>query len=569
MKPTLPQHDPDPSARAARLAKTAERYAWHIDEHGILVIDALPKDEDYDLPYALDGAGAAFELLRNRANQKSVNWPSLRSELSLDGASSPSEYIKRATKRLWETREYLPRQRPTSIDGYSDLITTLPKPLSMGLHDDDLFFAWRQVAGMTPILLQRITRVPDHLGLDARAFTRGAGADDSLDAALAEGRLFVVDYACLAGLEAGTTEGLNKHVYAPIAVFVAQGGALRPVGIQLNQHPDPAHPLWTPGDGIAWRMAKAVVNSAEMAFNGVVAHFGLCHLAAEALICVTRQRLADTHPLTLLLAPHFHYTLATNQTARTSIVNPGGKQEYLMGGTLESNFTVTRAALAAVQYDRIGARADAAARGVDDREVLPAHPYRDDGEPVADAIHRYTAAYVRAHYEDDASVGADPELRAWREALSRDAGFAAVPALDTRDAVARFVGDLIWRLTGYHAVVNYGGHDYASWAVDMPSALFAAGPEAGASEARWQEMLPPVVVANGMLEQMYSLRAIHRNALGDETAPHARDARVREAIARFREELAVIERESEARDKTRPWSFPYLRPSRISNSIHV
>lgn len=568
MIPTLPQQDPSPERRAERLAQQAARYAFNRDHYGALFADEVAKGDSYDLPYSVSAVAVALDILKNRVKQGRDEWPALDSELRALDQGAPARAIGLAVKRLWDTKDYVPIQRPLRIDGYTDIIAALPTPLSVGHDDDDAFFAWRQLAGMAPVTIRRLSAVPDHLALDEAAFARAAQDPGTLAAALAEGRLFVVDYAPLSALKPGTAEGLQKFVYAPIAAFVtAPGGTLRPVAIQLGQSPDA--PLRTPGDGLAWRMAKVAVNNAEMLFNGLVTHFGLSHLVAEALVCVTHRSLAPEHPLLRLLAPHFAYTTASNQTARTSIVNPGGKQEYLMGGTLASNFEVTLGAIRAERYDRLGARVDLADRGVDDPTTLPVYPFRDDGVGLADALQRWVAGYVAVYYAEDGAVTADAELRAWAEALTRDAGFQGVPTLDTVAALSRFVGDLLWRITGYHAVMNYAGHDYASWATETPSALFGPASVAAASEADVRAMLPPLRVANGMLEQMYSLRGIQQNRVGDYPVGHLLDPRLHAARAVLRADLERLETEVVARDALRPWSFGYLRPSRVPNSIHV
>lgn len=570
MRPTLPQHDADPAKRREALAAQAARYAFHRDHYGALFAAEVARGDFFDVPYGLAAVGAAVAMFHNRARQGHDAWPSVESELRAIAAESPELAVTAAFERLWRTKDYLAAQRPTALSGYADLIASLPRPLSLGRDDDDAFFAWRQLAGMAPVSLRRLDALPDHLALTARDFSRARADGDRLDAALAEGRLFVVDYAALSPLRPGAAEGLTKRVYAPIAVFVTSpAGALCPVAVQLHQRPRADVPLVTPADGLAWRLARVAVNNAEMLFNGLVAHFGRSHLVAEALVCVSRSQLAPAHPLMHLLAPHFNYTTAANKTARTTIVNPGGKQEYLMGGTLESNFEVTLAEIRAERYDRLGLRADLADRGVDDPRTLPEYPYRDDGLALADALRRWSGAYLRAHYPDDEAVRGDLELRAWADALGRDGDLRRVPALETVAALGDFVGDLLWRLTGYHAVVNYAGYDYASLALDTPSALFGDVALAAPSDDVLRAMLPPLRVANGMLEQMYSLRAIQMDRVGDRPlAPPFTDP-AGDALKALRRELDEVESATSARDALRRWSFPYLLPSRVPNSVHV
>ena len=103
----------------------------------------------------------------------------------------------------------------------------------------------------------------------------------------------------------------------------------------------------------------------------------------------------------------------------------------------------------------------------------------------------------------------------------------------------------------------------------MPSAIFGPGPTAGATEEQWREMLPPLSVANQMLELMLALGAIYLNRLGDYPGGHFEDPRVLPGLTRFQAALEEIAKETSARDAKRPWSFPFLHPARVSASIHV
>jgi arachidonate 15-lipoxygenase len=570
MRLSLPQDDHDREARAAQLAEQAAAYSYNRDHMGVLFASAVPRGEDYDLRYALAVLEQGSEILRNRASQSTAQWPPLDLHLEELAAFAPGRAIEELTRCLAATTGHLPGRRPTDLAGYADLIATLPRPLGLGREDDDAFFAWQQVAGATPITLRGIDALPGNFPLDAATYARALGGADQLDQALAEGRLFLVDYALFDGLPMGTSDGMEKYLWAPLALFARLAdGHLHPVAIQTGQQPGPANPIWTPADGVAWRMAKTAVQTAEMNMNGVVAHFGLCHAVAEAFICITHRQLAPAHPLLHLLGPHFHYTLAVNETARTSLVSAGGTQEVLQSGTLAGNFVVINRALAGLRFDGIGARAEFAARRVDDPARLPNYPFRDDGVPIADALGRWAEAYVRVYYADDAAVAADAEVQGWAAELGGPGGFGGMPALDSIAALAGFVGDMLWRLTGYHAVINYGGWDYAAWAPGMPSAAFGPGPRAGASEADWMAMLPPLDVANRLLELMHTLRTIRINRLGDYPLGHFLDRRVHEALAALGSELEAIGAATAARDAARPWSFPFLHPTFVPNSIHV
>ena len=574
MRLTLPQDDRDSEARAHARSEQASAYRYNRDTLGMLFATSVPHREQFDARYAAAVMKNAADVLKNRAAQSIATWPSDDHALAQLGAHAPHEAVLGLARHLSATTGHLPDQQPTDVRGYADLIATLPKPLALarGGFDDDLFFAWQQVAGTTPINLRGIDAVPDHFPLDPAAFERAVGGTDTLDAARAEGRLFLSDYAMFDGMPTGQTAGRPRYLWAPLALFVrSPDGALRPVGIQLAQRPSEDNPIVLPGDGLAWRMAKTAVQTADMNVNGVVAHFGLCHAVTESFLCASHRQLAPSHPLLHLLLPHFEYTLAVNERARNSVVNVGGTQDTLLSGTREADFEVTNRAVASERWDRAGARAEFAARGVDDARRLPVYPFRDDGVPLADALHRWVEGYLRVYYASDDAVRGDEEVRAWAEELGGPGGFHGMPKLDTITALARFTGDVLFRITGLHAVINYAGWDFAAWAPSMPSMGFGPGPAARktATEAHWQAMLPPLSVANGLLEMLYFLGHTRMNRLGEYPKGHFDDPRVAPLLVRFQGDLAALGRDSKARDAARPWSFPFLHPDLLTASISV
>jgi len=570
---TLPQNDSDTGTRASELEATGAPYSYNRNHMGVLFADSVPPADNYDAPYAALSLSIGAQIQANRAAQKTTSWPAPDGTLAGLAGSAPGEVIGTIAQHLAATSNHLPDDRPIDVQGYADLIATLSPPLALGRVDDDRFFAWQQIAGATPVTLRGIDRLPDNLPVDAAIYARALGDTDRLDAAIAEGRLFLADYALWDGMITGKTCGLQKYLCAPLALFArVPGGDLMPVAIQVGQRPGKENPIWTPQDGIAWRMAKTTVTTADMNVNGVVAHFGLCHAVTEALICISHRRLSVRHPLLQLLLPHFRYTLAVNETARTQLVNPGGTQETLQSGTLEANFQVINRSLGEIKFDKIGARAELASRGLEDRERLPVHPFRDDGVPIADAIHAWVHDYLRIYYADDSAVVADTEVRAWAAELAGPGGYGCMPALDSVPSLARFVADMIWRITGFHSVINYGGWDYAAWAPGMPSASFGPAPSSGvggADEAKWRAMLPPLSTASKMMELMFTLANMRLNRIGDYPIGTFLEPRVLPLLARFNATLTQIQADTEARDATRPWRFPFLHPNQVPLSIHV
>jgi len=81
-------------------------------------------------------------------------------------------------------------------------------------------------------------------------------------------------------------------------------------------------------------------------------------------------------------------------------------------------------------------------------------------------------------------------------------------------------------------------------------------------------IMPPFGQASYQLWWCKLLTSYRYDKLGDYlsqfSAPEAQLA-----VQVFRQRLQVIEKENEARDATRPVSFPYLKPSLCINSINT
>ncbi len=225
----------------------------------------------------------------------------------------------------------------------------------------------------------------------------------------------------LDGLEAGS----GKQLAAPLALFArARGGArLVPVAIQCAQRPSAAAPILTPADGVAWQMARVVVQVADANVQESFQHLGRAHFLLEAFGMAMERQLSTRHPLFVLLSPHLHGTLAINGAARDKLVVPGGQLDELLAPTLDGSLSLVRRALSTFRLPDAAFAKDLESRGVESTDVLPEYPFRDDGALAQAAIDAFVDAYVRIAYASDAEVEADVELRAFvGEVRSEDGG---------------------------------------------------------------------------------------------------------------------------------------------------
>jgi len=578
--PTLPQHDPDAERRAAALARARSEYTYDYVYQGLCFTGELPERERFDRPYLEQSVKAVAELkandaitgLRRRAGEVSASVEAIVSGVLSGDLGHPARELMAELRNTGDTA------RVESMAEYDGMFRTLREPAAKPIWDADWAFAWQRIAGAVPTQLRRLDEPLDHLGVTDAHVAAARGGGVTLDAARGEGRLFVCDYRRFDGIPGGRfpptdPDGVPKHVQAPIALFHASTDqGLRPVAIQCGQLPDA--PIHTPADGVRWQLAKTVVQVADANLEGIVVHFGYCHMILQRFALAARRQLAAGHPLLALLAPHFRYTLAANDYARRDLVSPDGTQDRVLAPVLEATLAVLRESIREVELEDLDPIVAASRAGVDDRDVLAVHPFRDDGRTVFEATRRWVDAYVTLYYPSDADVAADVELRAFVDEIgSPDGGrlprlvSAGAPA--TRAGLVDLVARVIHRAATYHAAINYNWFDWMAYVPNMPAAaaIRMPGPETRVDDSTLRSMMPPRSLGLEQLAQVWSVDSIHVEYLGDYPEGFS-DPRVAPLLERFRAELRDAESTIDARNAERRIPYTCLKPSRVTASIH-
>ncbi|MFI5301336.1 MAG: lipoxygenase family protein, partial [Polyangiales bacterium] len=489
--PCRPSAAADPIARARQLdaMRASLRYAYD-QPPGIAMAESVPKGHEYPPEVVLKVVelGLAMKLNRAAADLEGVTFKSLLHRTPAATSSS-----LRSCRALFAT---------IGAPAIAAIAPTDPRA--------DAAFAWQRVAGANPFLLRAIDRLPDNFRVTAADFTRAIGSADSLDAARAEGRLFLADWAALEGIPAGVGDGRNKHLAAPLALFVNRlGVGLRPVAIQCAQTPVAGAAPLTPDDGVAWQIARAIVQAADCNLQEIFFHLGRAHFLVEAFAVATLRQLAPQHPIATLLAPHFEGTLAINDAARTKLCVAGGQMETLLAPTREAALALSRSAIETFRFDDDRLPNELARRGVADASVLADYPFRDDARLIWDAIDAFARAYVALYYEDDAAVANDTELAAWVDEIrSNDGGrVRGFPErIDSRARLGDALGWLVFTTSAHHASVNYTQFDWMGYAPNMPASGYASAPVAGASldaDAAWAALLPSPSLAAEQVDFFY------------------------------------------------------------------
>lgn len=572
MKPSLPQNETSREDRQDALRKARETYNYNTDYHDILLAEHVPSSDDYTLPYIAEVIGLKA-LFKANLVVGGPGWSGMKALKELVDAD-PGQVVD-TFQELWEEAiDGSLAMRAKGYEDYDDMFSVIQKPEIANRWREDRFFAWQRLTGGNPTVIERMDAIPSKFPLTEAHYQRALCGQDTLAAALAEGRLFVTDFEILDKTPTGETTGFKKYLWAPIAAFAqAPWGEFVPVAIQCEQTPGPDNPIYTPQDGLRWEMAKTVLQVADVNWKGTTVHLGYCHLVMEAVILTSHRELAPNHPLMLLLHPHFQMTLTVNRTARTGLINPGGYMDLLQSGTLEGSLGILKRGMAKLSLRKYGPWGDLKERGVDDTEALPVYPYRDDALPTARALRKWVDGYLRLYYHSNQDVLDDKELSAWQEMLGSDDGgrLVDVPELRNFEALVDFVTHILFRCTSYHSAINYSGWEHAGYAPNMPTAAFGPGPSPHKepTEADLLNMMPPLNVARGAFTLMYQLYETRHNQIGHYPRGHFEDSRVKPLLKALQKDLEEVEDEIKARNKARYLPYERLLPSLVPLSIHV
>jgi arachidonate 15-lipoxygenase len=456
-----------------------------------------------------------------------------------------------------------------------------PNPQLVENFQEDIPFGLQRVIGVNPVVLRAVSeRQPLPEPLSAAAIGR-IFADQvsgiTYDDAVAQKRLYVLDYAMLAVLQRNPGQidgGRKQHITTPIVVLFQQDdGLLRPLAIQLEQSADGNQNIYSAGDGNLWLAAKTFAQIADGNHHILYTHATRIHYVMEAIIMASRRQLYTRHPLYALLDPHLQFTLNVNHQ-HTFLKNrrgvPGRFGE-LFAGDYDATLQCMADAMTSFDFAESAFPRDITTRGVDNPALF--YPYRDDGQLLWDAIQAFAAQYIDACYAADSDVVQDTEINAWAHDIAapdrgRIRGFPQ--RFQTKNALAETVGHVIFLCTAHHSCIHFNQYSYPGFVPNMPYASYVP-PLSGnekAIDADGLMRIQPAFRAAYSQTWTYFLTNFRVNRIGEYRLP-CFDAATHDAIKRFGARLQAIDAEIESRNRSRKVSYLRMQPSVIPNSVSV
>ena len=578
MSAFLPAFDPDPETRAFEREARRREYRFN---HGyvspLALAHEVPRRDRFPIDFTTMVLGKVITNVANEADADSSVRRSLRQAANpIADALLAGSTVVRGVAGLVSQAIGLQAEsgRLQSIDDFNALFHVIGLPPIAKDFEKDSTFAELRLAGPNPVLIRRIDKPDDRFPVTDAHF-QIALPDDTLAAAGAEGRLFLVDYAPLDGAENGIApSGVKKYLYAPLALFAANKTtkALTPVAIQCKQKPAVDNPIFTPDDGYNWRIAKTIVEIADGNYHESITHLGRTHLTIEPFAIAAHRQFGPRHPVNVLLQPHFDGTLAVNHLARMKLISVGGVIDKILGGTINATLGFTAWGVQNHAFKEQLPTETFKRRGVADTSILPNYPYRDDALLHWEAIREWAATYLRCFYRSDAEVAADPEVAAWLTEVSAKTGgrLNGVDPARTLPELVDVCALIIFTASTQHAAVNFPQYEIMSYAPAMPLAGYAEAPTAkkGATEADYMAHLPPRDQAALQMNTGYMLGAVHYSQLGHYEDDYFGEPRLHELANRFVAKMDDIEKTITERNKNRR-PYPFLLPSGVPQSINI
>jgi arachidonate 15-lipoxygenase len=578
MSAFLPAFDPDPATREeGRKAKCAEYVYNHEYVSPLAFVEDVPGRDRFPIDFTTLVLGKVMTNVANEADANSALRRTLRKMDTplTDAVLAGSTAVRAVGKAVGALiGSEAASDRLQSIDDYNALFHVIGLPPIAKDFELDSTFAELRLAGPNPVLIHRIDKLDARFPVTDEHF-QIALPGDTLAAAGAEGRLFLVDYQKLDGAENGVApSGIPKYLYAPLALFAVNKDTrkLVPVAIQCKQTPGPDNPIFTPDDGYNWRIAKTIVEIADGNYHEAITHLGRTHLTVEPFVVAAHRSFGPNHPLHVLLLPHFDGTLAINHLARLKLISPDGVVDRLLGCKISVALGLSAWGVQGHAFMDLLPPASFKLRGVDDTAILPIYSYRDDALLHWDAVREWVASYVRCFYRSDAEVAADLEVAAWLTEVSAKTG-GRINGIQPTRTLAELVDVtalVIFTASAQHAAVNFPQFDVMSYAPAMPLAGYAPAPttKTGATEADYFAMLPPRDQAALQMNTGHMLGTAHYTQLGHYKKGYFGEPRIEELANRFASKLDEIERIITERNQHRR-PYPFMLPSGVPQSINI
>uniref|UniRef100_A0A671YUR2 Arachidonate 5-lipoxygenase b, tandem duplicate 2 n=1 Tax=Sparus aurata TaxID=8175 RepID=A0A671YUR2_SPAAU len=425
---------------------------------------------------------------------------------------------------------------------------------------EDFMFGYQFLNGCNPVIIKKCTKLPEKFPVTHEMVSVSLERDMTLQEEIEAGNIYIADYEVLDGISPNSTDPCTlQYLAAPICLlYKTARNKILPIAIQLGQTPGKDNPIFLPTDGqYDWLLAKIWVRSADFHHHQTITHLLRTHLITEVFAIAMYRQLPAVHPVYKLLTPHIRFTIAINTKAREQLICECGifdKANATGGG---GHVQLVQKAVKNLTFRSLCFPDAIKARGVDSKEDLPTYFYRDDGYLVWGATKSFVSDVVHIYYTSDEAVQADEEIQAFiKDVCSfgmQDFDHCEFPkSVKSREELAEYLTVIVFTASAQHAAVNFGQCTTCP-DTQLPSAVTRASPPAECLPGRMTSLLslPP---------QLY---------LGMYPDEHFIEKPVKEAMEKFRKQLAEVTSSIKRRNDGKRLPYYNMSPDKIPNSVAV
>ncbi|XP_051815431.1 polyunsaturated fatty acid 5-lipoxygenase [Acanthochromis polyacanthus] len=446
---------------------------------------------------------------------------------------------------------------------------------------EDFMFGYQFLNGCNPVVIQKCTKLPDKFPVTHEMVSVSLERELTLEQEIEAGNVYIVDYKVLDGITPNGTDPCTlQYLAAPICLLYNNTqNKILPIAIQLGQTPGEDNPIFLPTDGeYDWLLAKIWVRSADFQHHQTITHLLRTHLITEMFAVAMYRQLPAVHPVYKLLIPHIRFTIAINTKAREQLICECGifdKANATGGG---GHVQLVQKGVKSLTFRSLCFPDMIKIRGADSKEDLPTYFYRDDGYKVWEATKSFVSDVVCIYYTSDETVQADEEIQAFvKDVCSfgmQDFDQCEFPkSVKSREELIEYLTVIVFTASSQHAAVNFGQYDWCSWIPNAPSTMRKPPPNRkGLADVNLIiESLPDRGRSSWHLGAVWALSQYQENELylGMYPDEHFIEKPVKEAMEKFRKQLAEITSSIKKRNEGKKLPYYNMSPDKIPNSVAV
>ena len=228
----------------------------------------------------------------------------------------------------------------------------------------------------------------------------------------------------------------------------------------------------------------------------VTVHLTNTHLIEEATIVGAQRSFENNHPVFQLLYPHWQKTLALNAAARVTLVPH--VIIALIGLKDQQAYQFIQNEFNSFDFEGRYVPKDLKRRGFDPAELdspkLRNYAYARCIHSMWFKIRSYVEEMLAIHYQSDADVVADRNVKMWYEVMQAPpadanggAGLKSFPTITTFAGLVDAVTMCIHLASPQHTSVNYLQNYYQSFVINKPACLYTPLPSSIDELLKFQE----------------------------------------------------------------------------------